>query len=106
MRFKITTIIGEFSVFLSYSPSSDDMILNRFTDVINKASMMHQLRVLDKHPELSLEKDFEKISKLVLDSLDEGQVEKSLYQTTVAGNGAGQRVKLYLKKMEIHVDKW
>lgn len=106
MRFKITTIIGEFSVFLSYSPSPDGMILNRFTDVINKASMMHQLRVLDKHPELSLEKDFEKISKLVLDSLDEGQIEKSLYQTTVAANGSGIRVKFSKRNKEIHLDRW
>lgn len=106
MRFKISTAHGDFYVFLSYSPSHDDSILNRFADVINKASVLHQRRVLDEHPELSLENDFDKVSNLIIDSLDEEQIEKDLYKTTVAANGAGLRVKFSKKNREIHVDRW
>lgn len=104
MKNTITTIVGDFKVNLSYQPSADDMILNRFTAVINRHATQPMVIVSEAHPDLDTVKDFEKLSTLAIKLMEanEAKIEKELYEATRAGGGAGRRLELSLKAREIN----
>lgn len=103
MKHIITTTLGNFEVHMSYSPSADDMTLNKLTQVINNFSIQPMLLVANQHPELDTIKDNEKIANLAIKLLNEAKVEKALYETTRAGNGAGVPINLSLKERKIEL---
>ena len=92
MKHEIMTVLGKFKVFMSYSPSDDDDILLKMTACIN-----------DKALSL-LQEGFD--TKDTLDLLDEGELEKALFDSTRAGGGAAERLSLSLKKKEIQLTSW
>ena len=108
MKNTITTIVGDFKVNLSYQPSADDMILNRFTAVINRYATQPMVIVSEAHPDLDTVKDFEKLSALAIELMesDEAEIEKELYKTTCAGGGAGRRLQLSFKNKEIDLSNF
>lgn len=77
MPHTITTNIGDITVFLSYSPTRDDKILERFANVINESA-----------------------------TLDEAAIEKALYETTRVNGGSGLRLTFSLSRMEINITNW
>lgn len=74
MRRTIKTNLGDITVFLTYQPTSDEAILDRFATVINESA-----------------------------NLDEAAIEKALYETTRAHGGAGLRLTFSLSRREIIV---
>lgn len=74
MRNTINTKIGDITVFLSYQPTADDKVLERFTNAINESA-----------------------------TLDEASIEKALYETTRVNGGSGLRLTFSLSRMEINV---
>ena len=80
MKQIITTTLGDFDVYMSYIPSPDDNILNRLANAID--------------------------STLAKGEASEAILEKALFDATRAGEGAGQRVSLSLKEMEIFLRNW
>lgn len=74
MRHTINTIIGDITVFLSYSPTPEDTILERFANTINKFY-----------------------------DCSEATIEKALYESTKVAGGAGLRLTFSLSRMEINV---
>lgn len=101
MKHTITTIIGDFSVGMSYQPSTDDSTLNRFTDVINKHALPVYTKVLVKYPYLDSIKDSEKLCSLTINAIEEASLESALYDSTCIAGGAGVRLTLSLKNREI-----
>lgn len=106
MKHTITTIIGEFSVSMSYQPSTDDLTLNRFTDVINKHALPVYTSVLTKHPYLDSIKDSASLCSLTIDAIDEASLESDLYASTCIAGGAGVRLTLSLKEREINLSRF
>lgn len=74
MKHTITTKFGDITVFLSYRPTLEDTILERFTKAINESP-----------------------------TLDEAAIEKALYETTRVSGGAGLRITFSLSRREIIV---
>lgn len=72
MKHTIETIYGTFSVYLSYAPMHNDMILENFKNTINQVGIEN-----------------------------ESNLEKALYDSTHAPGGAGIRLELSLAKREI-----
>ena len=106
MRHTITTSLGNFNVELSYQPTADDLILNRFTAVLNRYAMQPLVLAADEHPELDTVKDAEKLQDLAFHLLtkeDEAEIEKSLYDSTRVADGAGRRLTFSLYRREIEV---
>ena len=89
MRLKIMTILGEFTVILSYQPTGEDPTLFNFTSCINNVA----LNKLQKG----------KTPEEVLKSLNEASLEKELFNCLKVPAGAGPRVTLDLKNKEIQV---
>lgn len=108
MKNTITTVIGDFKVNMSYQPAEEDTILNRFTAVINKFAMQPLIIVSESNPDLDTIMDANQLSAMALELFsksDEAKIEKALYDSTRAGNGAGQRVTLSLSKREITLSR-
>lgn len=106
MKHIITTSLGDFVVYLTYSPAQGDLTLNRFTSVINRFATHALVFVTTQHPELDPIRDSEKIIKLALElfnSDDEAKIEKALFDSNRAANGAGPRVRFSLAKKVIDV---
>ena len=106
MRHTITTSLGNFNVELSYQPTADDLILNRFTAVLNRYAMQPLVLAAEKHPELDTIKDAEKLQDIAFHLLtkgDEAKIEKALYDSTRVADGAGQRLTFSLYRREIDV---
>ena len=92
MKNEIMTVLGKFKVFMSYKPSEDDEILLRMTACINNKALPLLAEGFDKND--------------ALDLLDEGELEKALFDSTRAGGGAAERLSLSLKKKEIQLTSW
>lgn len=108
MKSILTTSIGDFTVEMSYVPSSEDRILNRMTAAINK-SVREPLKIAQElEPDLDPdnEKDFEKLIDMAITLLDEAQLEKALYECTCCAGGSGQRLQLNLKSRSIELQNW
>lgn len=106
MRHIITTSLGDFNVELSYSPSQGDLILNRFTSVINRYATQALITVSEINPELDPVKDSETIEKEALSLLtfeDEGKIEKALFDSTRVADGSRVPIKFSLKNKSIDV---
>ena len=109
MRHIITTSLGDFNVELSYSPSQGDLILNRFTSVINRYATQALITVSEIRPELDPVKDAEAIEKEAISLLtfeDEGKIEKALFDSTRVGDGAGVPIRFSLKNRLIDVSRF
>lgn len=108
MKQTITTLVGNFSVYLSYQPTADDMTINNFADVINKFVNQQMLSLSKENPELDAANDYDKLVELVLPTLQEHEadIEKALYDTTRAGDGAGKRLTFNFSKREIEIQRF
>lgn len=106
MKFIITTLLGDFSVNLSYAPTQGDFTLNRFTAVINRYATQPLLIASESHSELDTVNDSEKLAEIAFSLLtldDEAKMEKALYESTCTGGGAGRRLEFSLAKREIDI---
>ena len=106
MKHTLTTSLGNFNAELSYQPTADDMILNRFTAVLNQYFMQPLVVAAEKHPELDTIKDGKKLQDIAFQLLtkgDEAKIEKALYDSTRVADGAGQRLTFSLHRREIDV---
>ena len=77
MKHDIITNLGNFIVFLPAPVSADDPILDNFANTVNEFSKK--------------------------ENIDEVELEKALYDTTRAGDGAGVPLRLSLKNKTIEL---
>lgn len=103
MKLELTTVLGNFDLFMSYVPSADDRLLNRFTSAINKSAAYPMIIAAEANPDLNPEEDIEKLSKLAIELVDEAKLEKALFDCTRVADGAGQRTTLSLKDRKIEL---
>lgn len=87
MRLKLATIIGEFTVFMSYQPSFDDDTLLKLTECINNEALPYFQK--------------RKSPSEIIDLIDEATLESKLFKSVTAGGGSAPRLQLSLKKREI-----
>ena len=87
MKHRISTILGNFEVWMSYQPSVDDETFLRLTNCINESAL----------PVISQGHTPEEALQLI----DEYELEKKLFESLQEGRGSAQRLTLSLKEKKI-----
>ena len=93
MRHSIMTILGEFTVWMTYQAAADDPTLKKLTKAINDYSL----------PFITNEFSEDDPNKLkeVLEKMSEADLEKKLFDSLIVGNGSAPRLTLALKDRKI-----
>lgn len=103
MKLKLATVLGNFDVYMTYSPSSGDPTLNNLATAINTYSARALVSVAQEFPDLDPVKDSNAITDLAIKSLDEAELEKALFESLRVGGGSAPRVCLSLKNRRIEL---
>lgn len=90
MKHSIMTILGEFTVWMTYQSAADDPTLKKLTKAINDYAL----------PFIFDEDDSDQLNR-VLEKMSEAELEKKLFDSLRVRGGSAPRLTLSLKDRKI-----
>ena len=93
MKHSIMTILGEFTVWMTYQSAADDPTLKKLTKAINDYALPFIPKGFD-------EDDSDELNR-VLEKMSEAELEKKLFDSLRVNDGSAPRLTLALKDRKI-----